>query len=91
MQSLGGYESVSNCYPILTVSKFGHIVSARIMRNEQGQSRGFGFVSFQTPDEGMALMKSMGQAGLILFHSLQGITSNERQYSGEQTDCCSSS
>ena len=26
--------------------------SARVMRNENGDSRGFGFVSFQTPDQG---------------------------------------
>ncbi|KAJ6557998.1 hypothetical protein B0H19DRAFT_1070580 [Mycena capillaripes] len=28
---------------------FGQIVSARVMRNENGESRGFGFVSYQTP------------------------------------------
>ena len=28
------------------------ICSARVMRNEQGESRGFGFVSYQTPDQG---------------------------------------
>jgi polyadenylate-binding protein len=27
--------------------------SARVMRNENGDSRGFGFVSFQTPDQGL--------------------------------------
>lgn len=26
--------------------------SARVMRNESGESRGFGFVSYQTPDQG---------------------------------------
>ena len=26
--------------------------SARVMRNEQGESRGLGFVSYQTPDQG---------------------------------------
>lgn len=28
------------------------LLSARVMRNELGDSRGFGFVSFQTPDQG---------------------------------------
>ncbi|KZT62448.1 hypothetical protein CALCODRAFT_505513 [Calocera cornea HHB12733] len=30
---------------------FGRIVSARVMRNDQGTSKGFGFVSYQTPEE----------------------------------------
>ncbi|GJJ14849.1 hypothetical protein Clacol_009117 [Clathrus columnatus] len=38
--------------------RFGQIVSARVMRNENGQSRGFGFVSFQTPDQGVRDSKS---------------------------------
>jgi len=38
---------------------FGHIVSARVMRNEQGGSRGFGFVSFQTPEQAANAMHSM--------------------------------
>ena len=32
--------------------RFGHIVSARIMRDENGHSRGFGFVSYQSPQSG---------------------------------------
>lgn len=28
------------------------VCSARVMRNENGESRGFGFVSYQTPDQG---------------------------------------
>ncbi|PIL23425.1 hypothetical protein GSI_14736 [Ganoderma sinense ZZ0214-1] len=39
--------------------QFGQIVSARVMRNEQGDSRGFGFVSFQTPDQAAGAMNSM--------------------------------
>ncbi|KAI0738953.1 hypothetical protein C8Q80DRAFT_1112630 [Daedaleopsis nitida] len=38
---------------------FGQIVSARVMRNEQGESRGFGFVSYQTPDQASAAMNAM--------------------------------
>ncbi|KAI0281824.1 hypothetical protein BGY98DRAFT_1088374 [Russula aff. rugulosa BPL654] len=42
--------------------KFGQIVSARVMRNEVGESRGFGFVSFQTPDQAHAAMHGMNGA-----------------------------
>ncbi|KAL1742537.1 hypothetical protein HDZ31DRAFT_84075 [Schizophyllum fasciatum] len=38
---------------------YGSIVSARVMRNENGESRGFGFVSFQTPDQAAAAMHAM--------------------------------
>ncbi|KAI0066929.1 hypothetical protein BV25DRAFT_1796079 [Artomyces pyxidatus] len=44
--------------------KFGQIVSARVMRNESGESRGFGFVSFQTPDAAAAAMHGMNGAVL---------------------------
>ncbi|KAI0031346.1 hypothetical protein K488DRAFT_52287 [Vararia minispora EC-137] len=36
--------------------------SARVMRNEGGESRGFGFVSFQTPDQAAAALHSMNGA-----------------------------
>ncbi|KAI0689934.1 hypothetical protein C8T65DRAFT_745977 [Cerioporus squamosus] len=39
--------------------QYGQIVSARVMRNEQGESRGFGFVSYQTPDQAAAAMNAM--------------------------------
>ncbi|KAF8504399.1 hypothetical protein F5888DRAFT_1605810 [Russula emetica] len=42
--------------------QFGQIVSARVMRNEVGESRGFGFVSFQTPDQAHAAMHGMNGA-----------------------------
>ncbi|KAM5533758.1 hypothetical protein V8D89_012533 [Ganoderma adspersum] len=44
--------------------QFGQIVSARVMRNEQGESRGFGFVSYQTPDQASAAMNAMNGATL---------------------------
>ncbi|KAI0729775.1 hypothetical protein C8Q72DRAFT_992455 [Fomitopsis betulina] len=44
--------------------QFGQIVSARVMRNENGDSRGFGFVSYQTPDQAAAAMHAMN--GLVL-------------------------
>ncbi|THH14406.1 hypothetical protein EW146_g5924 [Bondarzewia mesenterica] len=39
--------------------QYGQIVSARVMRNENGESRGFGFVSFQMPDQAAAAMHAM--------------------------------
>lgn len=44
--------------------QYGQIVSARVMRNEQGESRGFGFVSFQTPEQATAAMHAMNGAQL---------------------------
>ncbi|KAH9833331.1 uncharacterized protein C8Q71DRAFT_775076 [Rhodofomes roseus] len=44
--------------------QFGQIVSARVMRNENGDSRGFGFVSYQTPDQAAAAMHGMN--GVVL-------------------------
>ncbi|TFK26546.1 hypothetical protein FA15DRAFT_679488 [Coprinopsis marcescibilis] len=44
--------------------RFGQIVSARVMRNEGGESRGFGFVSFQTPDQANAALHAMNGAQL---------------------------
>ncbi|KAI5122093.1 hypothetical protein M0805_002215 [Coniferiporia weirii] len=45
-------------------NQFGQIVSARVMRDEAGRSRGFGFVSFQTPDQAALAMHSMN--GVVL-------------------------
>jgi polyadenylate-binding protein len=36
--------------------------SARVMRNEAGESRGFGFVSYQTPDQASSAMHAMNGA-----------------------------
>ncbi|KAJ7100091.1 hypothetical protein B0H15DRAFT_818651 [Mycena belliarum] len=44
--------------------QFGQIVSARVMRNETGESRGFGFVSYQTPDQASAALHAMN--GVLL-------------------------
>lgn len=44
--------------------QFGQIVSARVMRNENGESRGFGFVSYQTPDQASNAMQAMN--GVVL-------------------------
>ncbi|KAI0319318.1 hypothetical protein OF83DRAFT_1082359 [Amylostereum chailletii] len=42
--------------------QYGQIVSARVMRNENGESRGFGFVSYQTPDQAAAALHAMNGA-----------------------------
>ncbi|KAH7344800.1 hypothetical protein B0J17DRAFT_636883 [Rhizoctonia solani] len=41
---------------------YGQIVSARVMRNDAGQSRGFGFVSYQAPDQAAAALQAMNGA-----------------------------
>lgn len=43
---------------------YGHIVSARVMRDDRGNSRGFGFVSFQSPDQASRAMAAMNNARL---------------------------
>ncbi|CAE6528604.1 unnamed protein product [Rhizoctonia solani] len=43
---------------------FGQIVSARVMRNDSGQSRGFGFVSYQAPEQATAALQAMNGAFL---------------------------
>ncbi|KAH9478313.1 Polyadenylate-binding protein, cytoplasmic and nuclear [Psilocybe cubensis] len=40
-------------------SRFGQIVSARVMRNENGDSRGFGFVSYHQPEHAAEAMRVM--------------------------------
>ncbi|KAK4536816.1 hypothetical protein CDCA_CDCA09G2841 [Cyanidium caldarium] len=40
-------------------SRFGTITSLRIMRDERGQSRGFGFVAFSQPDEAIKAVTEM--------------------------------
>ncbi|KAJ3736819.1 hypothetical protein DFJ43DRAFT_1129416 [Lentinula guzmanii] len=52
----------------LRIFQFGQIVSARVMRNEAGESRGFGFVSFQLPDQAAAAM-----------HAMNGVTLGSKQ------------
>lgn len=41
---------------------FGQIVSARVMRTDSGESRGFGFVSYQSPDQASAALHAMNGA-----------------------------
>ncbi|KAF8893169.1 hypothetical protein CPB84DRAFT_1682918 [Gymnopilus junonius] len=43
-------------------SRFGQIVSARVMRNESGESRGFGFVSYHQPEHASEALRVMNGA-----------------------------
>ncbi|TIA92099.1 hypothetical protein E3P99_00702 [Wallemia hederae] len=53
---------------------FGHIVSARVMRDENDQSRGFGFVSYQSPESAKTALHAMNgvavrnKAVTVRFH-----------------------
>jgi hypothetical protein len=49
VKSLGTSEQVLR---FIDVHPHSLYQSARVMRNEVGESRGFGFVSYQTPDQG---------------------------------------
>ncbi|ORY33788.1 hypothetical protein BCR39DRAFT_557015 [Naematelia encephala] len=40
----------------------GKIISARVMRDDRGASRGFGFVSFRTPDDASQAIRIMNNA-----------------------------
>ncbi|KAJ7760813.1 hypothetical protein B0H14DRAFT_3595203 [Mycena olivaceomarginata] len=67
--------------------QFGQIVSARVMRSETGESRGFGFVSYQTPDQASAALHAMngvllGTKQEKLAHRFSGHNGHPRNSSG---------
>lgn len=52
-------------------SEFGKIVSLVISKDDNGTSRGFGFVNFESPDDARRAMETMNGSqlgGLFSFH-----------------------
>jgi polyadenylate-binding protein len=52
-------EDVDDSKLRTTFEEFGTITSSRVMRDEKGNSRGFGFVSFASPDEATRAITEM--------------------------------
>ena len=54
------------------VDSFGKVLSLKVVTSDQGRSRGFGFVSFETPEEAQQvsrrLMSNILSAILLGFH-----------------------
>ena len=46
-------------------SSFGKVTSAKVMRHDNGVHKGFGFVSFSTPDEAKKALDALH--GMLLF------------------------
>nr|ODN81175.1 hypothetical protein L203_05681 [Cryptococcus depauperatus CBS 7841] len=53
---------INSYYLDETFSQFGRVVSARVMRDDLQRSRGYGFVSFYTPEEAANAIKAMNGA-----------------------------
>lgn len=45
--------------------EFGNITSAKVMRDDKGISRGFGFVCYSTPEEAKSAVNNM--RGIFMF------------------------
>ncbi|KAL7423910.1 hypothetical protein Q5752_001495 [Cryptotrichosporon argae] len=50
---------ISSFYLLELFQKLGRVVSARVMRDDHGRSRGYGFVSFETPEEAANAIRHM--------------------------------
>ena len=51
-------------------SQCGVISSAKIMRDQKGASKGFGFVCFSTPEEANIAIKTLNGMLIFLFMSI---------------------
>ena len=50
-----------------TFSSYGHVTSAKVMKNDNGESRGFGFVCFAAPAEAVkAIREANGRTDLVV-------------------------
>lgn len=52
-------SDINSFYLEETFSQFGRVISARVMRDDHQRSRGYGFVSFYTPEEGLLRSKML--------------------------------
>jgi polyadenylate-binding protein len=52
--SITGIKYLRACF-----EEFGSITSAKVMRDDKGISRGFGFVCYNTPEEAKSVVSSM--------------------------------
>ncbi|OXC69792.1 hypothetical protein AYX13_01559 [Cryptococcus neoformans] len=52
-------SDINSFYLEETFSQFGRVISARVMRDDHQRSRGYGFVSFYTPEEAACAVKAM--------------------------------
>lgn len=57
-------ESITDERLLEEFSKFGNITSAKVMRDEKGTSKGFGFVCFESPESASSAIKTMENVDL---------------------------
>ncbi|KAJ2934203.1 hypothetical protein H1R20_g2915, partial [Candolleomyces eurysporus] len=81
-----GIEDETRLAITTSFQQFGQIVSARVMRNESGESRGFGFVSFQVPEQVCVVDYRYRNHGLIVtytataaLHAMNGVQPGPKQ------------
>jgi len=54
-------SGVTDAILLAEFSKFGKVISAKVMRQETGQSRGFGFVSYENPKDALKAIQERHQ------------------------------
>lgn len=63
-------SDVTEEYLVEKFSKFGKIASLLIARDENGTSRGFGFVNFDNPDDARRALEAMNGSVIGRFRNL---------------------
>lgn len=61
-------EDISEDILDQTFSKFGKIVSLVISRDDNGASRGFGFVNFENPDDARKAVEDVNGMNLGIYY-----------------------